>query len=59
MARWVRRMAPWAVMCGAVMAAAIIIPLWVAADSGEPALTATLYSDVIRFEAEGLSLIHI
>ena len=41
----------WGVLIGAIALVGITIPLWVTADSGEPTLTATLYSD--------LSLIHI
>jgi len=54
-----RSRALWLVLIGAVVLSGIVIPVWVAADSGEPALTATLYSDVIRFEAEGVATLRL
>jgi len=49
----------WAVLIGAIALVGITIPLWVTADSGEPTLTATLYSDVIRFEADGVASLRL
>ena len=54
-----RSKALWAVLIGAIVLVGLAIPLWVTADSGEPALTATLYSDVIRFEADGVASLRL
>jgi len=49
----------WIALIGAIVLSGVVIPLWVTADSGEPALTATLYSDVIRFEADGVASLRL
>ena len=49
----------WIAIIGAVVLSAVAIPLWVTADSGQPTFTATLYSDIIRFEAEGVTSLRV
>jgi hypothetical protein len=49
----------WIALVGAVILSAVIVPLWVTADSGEISFTATLYSDVIRFEAGGVASLRV
>ena len=59
MQRRQRVRALWAALVGAIVLAAVVIPLWVTADSGQPVFTATLYSDVIRFEADGVASLRV
>jgi len=55
-----RRMrAFWMVLIGSLVAAAIAVPLWVTASSEEVRFTATLYSDVVRFEASGVMSLRV
>jgi len=49
----------WIAITGAVVLSAVAIPLWVTADSGQPTFTATLYSDVVRFEADGAASLRV
>ena len=44
----------WTTLIGAVILSGAVIPLWVTAGSEQASFTATLYSDVIRFEADGV-----
>ena len=49
----------WVALCGMLAIASAIAPVWVTADSGEVGFTATLYSDVIRFEADGVGSLRL
>jgi len=49
----------WIALAGSVILSAVIVPLWVTADSGQANFTATLYSDVIRFEADGVASLRV
>jgi len=53
MRRKQRRKALWVASIAALAIAAIVIPILVFADSEPVVFTATLYSDVVRFEADG------
>ena len=57
MRRAVRRATPWVAVCGILVVAAVLVPLLGAADSEQAGFTATLYSDVIRFEADGVATV--
>jgi len=59
MQRRQRMRALWIALIGAVVLSGVVIPLWVTADSGEVGFTATLYSDVIRFEADGVGSLRL
>ena len=59
MQRRQRVRALWIALIGAVVLAGVVIPLWVTADSGQVSLTATLYADVIRFEADGAASLRL
>ena len=54
-----RRAALWVALCGMLVTVAVLVPLWVAADSEQVSFTATLYSDVIRFEADGAARLRV
>ncbi len=58
MSRWPRRVALWGVLSGA-MFAAVLVPLLAMGGSGETSFTATLYADVIRFEANGAASLRV
>ena len=49
----------WIALIGAVVLSAVLVPLWVTADSEQVSFTATLYSDVIRFEADGAGSLRV
>ena len=57
MQRRQRVLALWIALISAVVLSGIVIPLWVTADTEQIGFTATLYADVIRFEANGASRI--
>jgi len=59
MQRQQRMRALWIALIGAVVLVGVVIPLWVTADSGQASFTATLYSDVIRFEADGAASLRL
>ena len=44
---------------GVLVAAAVLVPLLASADSEQVGFTATLYSDVIRFEADGVESLKV
>ncbi len=49
----------WIALISAVVLSGIVIPLWVTADTEEIGFTATLYADVIRFEASGAASLRV
>jgi len=49
----------WITLIGMMVLSGVAIPLWVMADSGEVSLTATLYADVVRFEADGVASMRV
>jgi hypothetical protein len=59
MQRQQRVRALWIALVGAVILSAVIVPLWVTADSDQVNFTAALYSDVIRFEADGVASLRV
>ena len=59
MQRRQRIRALWIVLIGAVVLSGAVIPLGGAADSGDIGFTATLYSDAIRFEADGVASLRV
>jgi len=59
MKRQQRMRALWIVLMGMIVLSGVAIPLWVMADSGSVTLTATLYADVIRFEAAGVASLRV
>ena len=59
MQRRTRRRWLWISIVVALLTAAAVVPLLVTADSGQIAFTATLYSDVIRFEADGAASLRV
>ena len=54
-----RTRAIWIAAGAALAMAAIVVPLLVFAGSEKPAFTATLYSDVIRFESNGVASLRV
>ena len=42
-----------------LVAAVVLVPLWVAAGSGQVGFTATLHADVIRFESDGAANLRV
>ncbi len=59
MSRTTRRAVFWGVLW-AVVAAAAVAPFWAAADdAGRAEFSATLYADVIRFEADGVASLRV
>jgi len=54
-----RAKAIWIAAGAALAMAGIVVPLLVLADSAQPVFTATLYSDVIRFEADGAASLRV
>jgi len=42
-----------------LVATAVLVPLWVMADAEQASFTATLYSDMIRFEADSVASLHL
>ena len=54
-----RLRALWIALIGAVVISAALVPLWVTADSEQASFTATLYADVIRFEADGVASLRV
>ena len=54
-----RKVAYWTVLCGTLVMAAVFVPLWGAADTGAVGFTATLYADVVRFEANGVASLRV
>jgi len=59
MKRKQRMRAIWIAAGAALAMAAIVVPLLVFAGSEKPAFTATLYSDAIRFEADGVASLRV
>jgi len=59
MKRQQRMRALWIVLMGMIVLSGVAIPLWVSADSGDVSLTATLYADVVRFEAESVTSLRV
>ena len=49
----------WIALIGAVVLSAVVVPLLVTADLGEVDFTATLYADVVRFEADGVASLRV
>ena len=59
MQRKTRRQWLWISIASAVLTAAAIVPMVVLADRNDASFTATLYSDVIRFEADGAASLRV
>ncbi len=49
----------WIALISAVVLSGIVVPLWVTAGTEEIGFTATLYADVIRFEANGAAGVRV
>jgi len=54
-----RRATLWVALIGILAVTGAIVPLWVMADSSQSDLTATLYADVIRFDADGAASLRL
>ena len=59
MSRNGRKVAYWIALCGMLVMAAVLVPLWGVADTGAVGFTATLYADVVRFEADGVASLRV
>ena len=59
MSRNGRKVVYWTVLCGTLVMTAVLVPLWGVADAGAVGFTATLYTDVVRFEADGVASLRV
>ena len=54
-----RKVVYWIALCVTLVMAAVLVPLRGAADTGAVGFTATLYADVVRFEADSVASLRV